>query len=144
MGDVKLLYDGAAIQELLASPTGPMGLFLIERGELVKQAAKVNIRRMTEAHTGCLEDSPVKRFAQDGPMLMVTIQSDTSPCSPTHQSYSLMVHDGTRPHVINAKAGGVLAFPWHGAMAFFPSVNHPGTAARPFLRNALTQIAASA
>jgi hypothetical protein len=143
MGALQVIYDGAAMAELLASPTGPMGLFLLERGEMIKRISKVNIGLMTEQHTGCLEASPVKRFSSDGPMLTVTIQSDTSPCAEDHKSYSLFVHDGTAPHVIDARPGGVLAFESHGQIMFATSVNHPGTAPRPFLRSALEQLASS-
>jgi hypothetical protein len=143
MGALKIVYDGAALHELLSSPTGPMGVFLIERGEMVKTFAKTNIGEMTDRHTGCLQDTVVKRFAADGPLLSVIIQSDTSPCSPDHKSYSLFVHEGTRPHIINARPGGVLAFQSHGQTVFATSVNHPGTAPRPFLRRALEQVAAT-
>lgn len=139
----RIIFDGAAVEELLASPTGPMGDFLIGRGELVKTFAKANIDQMTERHTGCLLDSVVKRFAADGPLLSVIIQSDTGPCSPNHTSYSLFVHEGTEPHLISAKPGGVLAFSMHGETVFATSVNHPGTKARPFLRDALVQVAAT-
>jgi hypothetical protein len=139
----RILFDGAAVHELLTSPTGPMGVYMIERGEMVKNFAKANIREMTEAHTGCLLDSVVKRFAADGPILSIIVQSDTSPCSVDHSSYSLVVHQGSRPHLIQAKPGGVLAFPIGGQTVFATSVHHPGTAPRPFLRLALEQLAAS-
>jgi len=48
--------------------------------------------------------------------------------------YGEFVVQGTRPHVIRAKRGGVLAFNWPkaGGVVFFAKVNHPGTTANPF------------
>jgi hypothetical protein len=136
-GDVKLIIDGAALEWLLNSPAGPVGIHMIEQGEIVKQAAKTLVRQMTETHTGCLDASIVKRFATDGRGLTIIIQSDTSPCAEDHKSYSMFVHEGTPPHMIYPRNASVLAFMWHGQMAFFSSVHHPGTAPRPFLRLAL-------
>jgi hypothetical protein len=57
--------------------------------------------------------------------------------------YALYVHEGTRPHMIfPRRPGGVLAFEVDGRTVFARSVHHPGTKARPFLRNAATRVAA--
>lgn len=57
-------------------------------------------------------------------------------------SYAAMVHDGTRPHQIRPKrAGGRLRFVVGGRVVFARVVNHPGTKARPFLDDAVRQIA---
>lgn len=133
--DFHLIIDGAAMAELLRSPGGPVGRMLIERSTRVQARAKQIIG--PHRKTGCLEDSIVKRSERLGDELAIRIQSDTAPCSPTRTSYSLFVHEGTAAHDIAAKDGGVLAFQWHGEAAFFASVHHPGTAAIPFLRNAL-------
>lgn len=134
-GEIRLILDGAAMAKLLRSPSGPVGRDLIERSERVRMRAKEIIA--PHSRTGCLSDSVVKRMGLLGDELAVTIKSDTAPCSPKHESYSLFVHEGTAPHVISASNGGVLAFPWHGEMAFFTSVHHPGTKPVPFLRDAL-------
>ncbi|MEE9177574.1 MAG: hypothetical protein V3U46_04035 [Acidimicrobiia bacterium] len=49
-------------------------------------------------------------------------------------TYGEFVIQGTRPHVIRAKRGGVLAFHWPkaGGVVFFAKVNHPGNAPNPF------------
>jgi hypothetical protein len=44
------------------------------------------------------------------------------------------LENGTRPHDIVARAGGVLAFRVNGAMVFTRRVHHPGTAPRPFMQ----------
>jgi len=51
-------------------------------------------------------------------------------------SYAVPVHEGTRPHTIVAKKARVLANKRTGQM-FGRVVNHPGTKAQPFLREAV-------
>lgn len=46
------------------------------------------------------------------------------------------LENGTRPHVITARNGGVLSFIQNGTRRFARSVNHPGTAPRPFMHEA--------
>lgn len=50
--------------------------------------------------------------------------------------YAKWVENGTRPHKITARKGGVLCFVSGGATRFARSVNHPGTAERPFMQHA--------
>lgn len=57
-------------------------------------------------------------------------------------SYAGYVHDGTRPHQIRPRnPGGALRFRMGGRIVFARVVNHPGTRARPFLDQALREIA---
>lgn len=53
--------------------------------------------------------------------------------------YAGFVHDGTRPHVIRPRNASVLRFPTRSGIVFAAHVNHPGTKARPFLRNAIEE-----
>lgn len=43
------------------------------------------------------------------------------------------IENGTRPHTIEARGGGALAFQVNGEQRFARRVNHPGTEARPFM-----------
>ncbi len=43
------------------------------------------------------------------------------------------LENGTRPHVISGKRGGLLRFVMNGRTVFARSVHHPGTAERPFM-----------
>ncbi len=52
------------------------------------------------------------------------------------------VNDGTRPHRIVPKNGSVLRFTVGGRVVYARVVNHPGTRARPFLDQALREVAA--
>jgi hypothetical protein len=131
---VKLVLDGAAMQDLLRSPAGPVGRHMIERGELVKQGARANAPRKSS----CLQETIVKRVEENPETgFLIRIVSDTSPCSPDRRSYSLDVHEGTRPHIILPKQAKVLAFEMGGELIFATAVRHPGTRAQPFLRDAL-------
>jgi hypothetical protein len=58
-------------------------------------------------------------------------------------SYAVMVHDGTRPHIIRPKNAQALRFRIGGRIVYAKVVHHPGTRARPFLDDALRQVAAA-
>jgi len=56
--------------------------------------------------------------------------------------HSMMVHEGTRPHIITARRpGGWLRFRGRDrGIHYARVVHHPGTIANPFLRRALEQV----
>lgn len=56
--------------------------------------------------------------------------------------YALYVHEGSRPHVIRPRNAQALRFEVGGRTVFARLVRHPGTKARPFLRNAGMRVAA--
>lgn len=57
-------------------------------------------------------------------------------------SYARFVHEGTRAHVIRAKKKKALKFKGAGGgFVYRRKVNHPGTKARPFVEDALREIA---
>ena len=58
----------------------------------------------------------------------------------TNIEYAPHVEFGTRPHVIRARNAKALRFRWHGRIVYFKQVNHPGTAAKSFLRRALREV----
>lgn len=55
-------------------------------------------------------------------------------------NYARYVHEGTRPHVIRPRNARVLAWPQPNPTNFARLVHHPGTTARPFLRNAADSV----
>jgi hypothetical protein len=63
----------------------------------------------------------------------------------TNVEYAKFVHAGTRAHMIRPRRpGGVLAFPSpprSRSIVFARSVRHPGTRARPFLAQAIEEVA---
>lgn len=59
--------------------------------------------------------------------------------------YAAAVHDGTGPHQIRPRRpGGVLRFEKGGEVVFTSYVNHPGTRAQPWLREAMEEAAVPA
>lgn len=59
----------------------------------------------------------------------------------TRVKYALAVHDGTKPHVIRPKRRKALKFKYRGRTVIVRKVNHPGTEARPWLRQAMREVA---
>ena len=51
--------------------------------------------------------------------------------------YAAFVHEGTRAHAIRPKKRSALRFVSGGTFIFARSVQHPGTAPRPFIRDAV-------
>lgn len=56
-------------------------------------------------------------------------------------SYAAAVHEGSHPYVIRPRNASVLRFEVGGRTVFAKMVRHPGTKARPFLRNAALRVA---
>lgn len=57
-------------------------------------------------------------------------------------SYARFVHEGTRAHIIRARKKKALKFKTAGGTVIFrKQVRHPGTSARPFVEQALQEIA---
>ena len=56
--------------------------------------------------------------------------------------YAAPVHEGSRPHLIRPRKAQALRFNVGGRTVYTKLVRHPGTKARPFLRNAGLRIAA--
>lgn len=57
--------------------------------------------------------------------------------------YAEWVHDGTRPHRIEARNKKALRFRMGGRIVIVKAVDHPGTRPRPFLDRALREVARS-
>jgi hypothetical protein len=55
--------------------------------------------------------------------------------------YAAAVHDGSSPHVIKARKAKVLRFRVGGRTVYARQVMHPGSAGRPFLRDAAKEVA---
>jgi hypothetical protein len=135
VAQIRIHLDGAAVAEVMRSPAGPGARFLMERAEIVRQAA----RAKAPVRDGCLRSSIVKRLEVRPEGLAVRIVADTTPCSPERKSYALFVEEDTKPHVIEGNP--TLAFHWNGpegfGLYFFQSVQHPGTMGKHFMRDAL-------
>lgn len=121
-----LQIDKGEIVKLTTGPGMPVIRLVNQLARRVTNSAK----QRTPVNTGNLRNSihqePVR---VTGSVVSFSVVADAD--------YASYVHDGTRPHVIYPKNAKVLAFSAGGTMVFASKVNHPGTKARPFLRNAL-------
>lgn len=119
------IADGAAIAKLLRSEQGFVAAELLRKGQRVQARAKQLVGKDTHK----LERSINKRLGHDGRGLYVYVGS-TVP-------YSLLHHEGTRPHVIVPVKAQVLRFQTRGGIRFAAIVHHPGTRPNRYLVNAL-------
>lgn len=91
---------------------------------------------MVKVRTGNLRSSQAPPILSTPGTRIVAIIQNTA-------SYALMVHNGTRPHEILPRSKRALYFQMNGAPVFARRVHHPGTSARPFLRDSLVEVFAS-
>lgn len=129
-GEVRLVFDGAKMDELLHGPSGIVNDFMMTRSEIVRLAA------MQDANyrTGALRKSIVKRMEYAGIELSVRISAGGA----NDVTYAYYVHEGTKPHTITAKNKPFLVFYWPNApggasWVRTKSVRHPGYKGNPFL-----------
>ena len=91
-------------------------------------------KSLTPRVTGNLQRSITHRIGGGMPPTFAEVGLlGGGPVSKTGARYGVYVHEGTRPHTIVARRAKALHF--NGRFA--RRVRHPGTAANPFLRNAL-------
>lgn len=124
MTEIKLVLNRPVLNNYLHSPTGDVWKWLERRGNTAMRAAK----RQVGVKTGRLRASIHMRHRPTVYGQELWIGSDTVP-------YALEHHEGTRPHVIPPKNGGVLVL-GRGSVIRGP-VMHPGTKANKFLSNQL-------
>ena len=120
---VVVKFYPAALASLTKSPDGLLGRWMQTRGRIVQLAAI----RDCPKRTGKLSESIIMRWAP-------TLQGQEVRVI-ARQPYAIYVHEGTKSHVITGNP--TLAFMWHGEMAYFHSVQHPGTQPNKFLSKQL-------
>jgi hypothetical protein len=109
------------------SHTGEVGSDIDRRGSRVLQAA----RRQVGVRTGTLRSNLHKEWIQEP-------GGDVGQRVGSNVSYSLMHHDGTRPHVIRARRATVLRYVnRRGEVVFAKQVMHPGTRPNRYLEDNL-------
>jgi hypothetical protein len=69
-----------------------------------------------------------------------TIASGTSLVLWCRSDHALFVHEGTKPHPIEAVNAKVLRFPTEAGILYRRRVQHPGTSPNPFLMRAATTV----
>lgn len=140
----RLFVDNpVGMRELLYSPTGPVGHYLVRIGEVVKAEAmdKVGVYHQPPQDTrararrpGTLRDSITTRFTigATGPEIEVGSTDDIA----------LIHHEGTEAHVITARNAPMLVFYWPkaGGWIFTRQVHHPGTKPNHYLSDPMEQV----
>lgn len=142
-GGVTIVIDPQKLAEVMRSPSGPVMRELLVAAEEVKQVAqgKVGVYQLPPGgpararRPGTLRDSIVKRV---GAGSALTAQVEVGSSDPV----ALWHHEGTVPHVIQARRAPRLVFWWGkvGKVVAFPKVNHPGTRPNRFLTDALAEV----
>ena len=140
-GRVQLVFDEAAMAELLHGPAGPVARMLESKGEIVTQGAKrrapVSPAGSGGRPSGYLRSNIHWKLGTDTLGLYVDVMSPATTVD--GDPYGLFVEVGTVPHVIRSHGPYPLRNRRTGQV-FGPIVNHPGTAAQPYLRPALEDL----
>lgn len=126
----RIVWNEAALAELLEGEQGAVALDLQRRALNVESQAKLNASGGPpgpNVRTGRLRASITHEVGRDERGLVARIGSNVS--------YARHVEDGTEPHRIEAR--NKRALHWPGAAHPVLAVNHPGSRARPYLRPAL-------
>ncbi|WP_205807534.1 HK97 gp10 family phage protein [Micromonospora sp. HNM0581] len=128
--DVRIDLNAGEIRRLLYGPVGPVVRFIRSVARRVRTRAvltcPVDTGRLRTAHR---EEVGVRAGRVYG------FVENTA-------EYAAAVHDGTAAHVIRPRRpGGVLRFEAGGQVVFTSLVNHPGTKAQPWLREAMEDVA---
>lgn len=139
----ELRIDVETLAQFMRSSDGPVFQAIIIAGDLVKQEAIAiapvskpdPIPRRKPVVPGRLRDSIVKRVGVDSGGVYCRVGSSGN------IPYANFVHEGTNPHTINAKPGGLLVFAGRdGAVVRCKSVNHPGNQPNRFMSRAAINV----
>ena len=124
----KLELNQRALDFLINSPRGPVGIYLYRKALQIKTMA----RGQVGVDTGALKKSIHIRRGRTGVGQYVEIGSNLR--------HAYMHHEGTRPHVILPKTAKMLRFSAGGRMVYTRKVSHPGTRANRYLSDQLRVI----
>lgn len=118
--------DDTAIRDMCNDPIGPVQMDLHKRAMRVLDRA----RALVPVQTGRLKGSlRINRTMGVGGTYGYQVGSSVS--------YALMVHEGTRPHLIHPRFRRTLRFREGGRTIYATVVMHPGTRPHHYLTDAL-------
>lgn len=121
------------IRQLLTGPIGPVLSFVRSVARRVRTRAVLTC----PVDTGRLRSAHREEVGVRSGQVYGFVVNDTE--------YAAMVHGGTKPHQIwPRRPGALLRFEIGGQVVFTTLVNHPGTRAQPWLREAMEEVAVSA
>lgn len=124
--DVDINYS--KLRTILNSPTGEVGREVRRRGEVARTFARAKVGK----RTGALAMSLYIEQSTSINGQKMSIGSNLP--------YALAHHEGTRPHLIHARDGGVLRFSSKGRIVYSRMVMHPGTRPNRYLADAVPLI----
>jgi hypothetical protein len=134
MANVRIIFDGARMEEIMHGPNGVLGRWMVTRAEIVKQAAVMQCNKKTGRLSRGILKRPVESDVGGLSIRIIASAKDPS----TGVDYAAYVHEGTKPHEIRPKdPKGWLAFEVNGTTVFAKVVNHPGYAGNKFLSDNL-------
>ncbi len=114
-----------ALRDRLVNAKAKINQAVMSDMDRASEQVKNTMREAVPVDTGTLRDSIA--VVKDGPRYHI---------GPVGVEYAAHVEYGTRPHVIMARNGGVLAFQVGGNPVFAKSVKHPGTKPHPYVQPA--------
>lgn len=133
MAEIKFTFDAKGVTQILRSPAGPVGKYMLKLGRMTEAEAKrLASGVLVKVDTGRLAGQINHRLGVSSKGLFVEIGSNVE--------YAIYVHDGTKAHTIRPKRAKVLRFPSGGGIVYATVVNHPGTKPRPYLLNAMNTV----
>lgn len=123
----ELRVDPAELQQLFRSRNGPVYQEINRLTNAVKRSAQAvgNV----PVKGGRLKESMAMEIRTEGAGLVGVVGTNTS--------YAVYVHEGTRPHRIQARKAKTLQFKIGSQTFYRTAVNHPGTKGNPWLLRAL-------
>jgi hypothetical protein len=133
-GRAQLVLDNAQMRAVL---TG-------RNSAAVQLVQKAQRQTLTRAKITSPVDSGALRNSHVAEPIKVSgdkVTTEISASGAARQEYAMFVHEGTKPHVIKPRRKKVLSWKGPEGRVFASSVNHPGTPARPWLRDALQSTA---
>ena len=130
----------AALRELLRSPVGPVGRYVERKAAevetLARQFCGFDVQHDFNRYPQHLRDTIHSRA--------VSVRGEAAREVGSEQDYALAHHEGTAAHVISPRRSKRLVFRSRtGRLVILrvgQSVNHPGTRANPYLKNALDRV----
>lgn len=126
--DTVWVWHEPQFKEMTQGPQGLVAQDLLKRGEKLRVLA---IRQVGK-HTGELARSIKVFLLQTGSGLEVLVGSD--------HPRALMVHQGTRPHLVKAKFGRMLRFRVGGRIVYAQKVHNRGMRPNKYLTDNLRRV----
>ena len=137
MSDVKIIWDGAVLEEIMHGPFGIIGTWMFGRSEIVKRAAVLQCNKKTGRLSRGILKRPVEATAGGLEMRIIATAKDPK----TGVDYAAYVHEGTAPHDIPNAFGWGETF---GIGGRFDGKFHPGYKGNKFLSDNLNSFSRDA